>query len=138
YMSVVEGTVYLYCACVSRALRSIQDSHLAWPGEIRRDFLSSEMLELGFPGCIRIADGSYIPLLYKPTENGYAYWCREKYYAVSLYSGSTCDHQAIFTSYDFGWPGSVQDSCVFKNSHMWRNRETYFHSHVYILVDKGK
>ena len=51
---------------------------------------------------------------------------------------ATCDHRAIFTSYDFGWPGSVQDSRVFKNSHLWRHKDEYFGEHEYILVDKGE
>lgn len=50
---------------------------------------------------------------------------------------ATCDHRAIFTSYDFGWPGSVQDSRVFKNSHLWRQRDEYFEPNEYIIVDKG-
>ncbi|KAG1811730.1 uncharacterized protein BJ212DRAFT_1448307 [Suillus subaureus] len=97
-------------------------AHLAWPGGQRRQFLSGEMADWGFPGCIGIADdnGSYIHLENKPTENGFAYWCCKKFYAA------TCDHQAIFTSYDFGWPGSVQDS-----------QAAYFWQHEYILVDKG-
>lgn len=47
------------------------------------------------------------------------------------------DHRAIFTLYDFGWPGSVQDSQVFKNSHLWRQRDEYFEPDEYIIVDKG-
>ncbi|KAF8836722.1 hypothetical protein BDN67DRAFT_1031877 [Paxillus ammoniavirescens] len=125
-MSIAEGTAYLYFD---------RNGHLAWPGERRQDFLSSEMTEWGFPGCIGIADGSYILLMYKPIKNGYAYWCCKKYYALIVQA--TCDHRAIFTSYDFGWPGSVQDSCVFKNSHLWQHRDEYFRTHEYILVDKA-
>ncbi|KAH7921581.1 hypothetical protein BV22DRAFT_1019071 [Leucogyrophana mollusca] len=134
-MSIAEGTVYLYCTRVCQALREIRNQHLAWPGERRRDFLSAEMSEWGFPGCIGIADGSYIRLMNKPQVNGYAYWCRKKFYAFTIQA--TCDHRVIFTSYDFGWPGSVQDSRVFKNSHLWQHKEDYFRSHEYILVDKG-
>ena len=49
----------------------------------------------------------------------------------------TVDHRGIITSFDFGWPGSVQDSRVFRNSHLWRNKDLYFAPHEYILVDKG-
>lgn len=36
-----------------------------------------------------------------------------------------------------GWPGSVSDSTIFKESDMWINREKYFADDEYILVDKG-
>lgn len=81
-MSIAEGTVYVYTKRVCRAIRHLRDQHLAWPGQERREFLSNEMAQQGFPGCIGIADGSYIRLLFKPKVNGYAYWCRKKYYAV--------------------------------------------------------
>lgn len=82
-MAIAEGTVYLYCARVTRAFCHLRDNFLAWPGEERRPFLSSEMAEWGFPGCIGIGDGSSIHLIVRPRRNGYAYWCRKKYYAVS-------------------------------------------------------
>lgn len=81
-MSIAEGTVYVYTKRVCRAIRHLRDQHLAWPGQERREFLSNEMAQQGFPGCIGIADGSYIRLLFKPKVNRYAYWCRKKYYAV--------------------------------------------------------
>lgn len=31
----------------------------------------------------------------------------------------------------------MQDSRVFRNSHLWRHRDEYFQEHEYILVDKG-
>lgn len=50
---------------------------------------------------------------------------------------ATCDHRGVITSYDHGWPGSVQDSRVFRLSHLWQHKEDYFRNHEYILVDKG-
>jgi hypothetical protein len=49
-----------------------------------------------------------------------------------------CDHRGIFTDYELGWPGSVADSTIFKESDMWKRRHTYFDEDEYILVDKGK
>lgn len=88
-MSIAEGTVSLYTARVCRAIRGIRDEYLAWPGKERREFLSRTMREWGFPGCIGIADGSYIHLAFRPRDNGYAYWCRKKHYAVSFLSVDT-------------------------------------------------
>jgi hypothetical protein len=79
---VCEGTVYGYRERVCRALRNIQDAHLAWPGPARREYLNSAMSEWGFPGCIGIGDGTLIRLVNKPLRNGWAYWCRKKFYAV--------------------------------------------------------
>ncbi|PBK80702.1 hypothetical protein ARMGADRAFT_949323, partial [Armillaria gallica] len=59
----------------------------------------------GFPSCLGSGDGSYIHLMNQPTKNGYAYWCHKKFYALIIQA--TVNHHAIFTSYDFGWPGSV-------------------------------
>lgn len=49
----------------------------------------------------------------------------------------TCDPYGVITSYEYGWPGSVQDSRVFRLSHLWQNRAEYFRAYEYILVDKG-
>lgn len=48
-----------------------------------------------------------------------------------------CDHRGIFTSYEIGWPGSVTDATVFKESDMWLRKADYFEDDEYILVDKG-
>jgi hypothetical protein len=47
------------------------------------------------------------------------------------------DHSRRFISYDLGWPGSVTDVKMFKNSHLWIHRRQYFKNGEYILVDKG-
>ena len=82
-IAIAEGSVYNYVQRVCRAFRNIQDDHLAWPGDERRTFLKEEMGAGGFPGCIGIGDGTFVHLVDKPWENGWAYWCRKKFYAVS-------------------------------------------------------
>lgn len=81
-MAIAEGSVYQYMDRVGRAFRNIREDHLAWPGEIRRMYISERCTQKGFPGCLGSGDGSYIHLLDKPMRNGYAYWCRKKFYAV--------------------------------------------------------
>ena len=51
---------------------------------------------------------------------------------------TSVDEDGRFTSYDAGWPGSVPDIRVFKNSDLWRHRHERFSRGEYILVDKGK
>lgn len=37
-----------------------------------------------------------------------------------------------------GWPGSVQDTAVFKESDLWLKKAQHFEDDEYILADKGK
>jgi hypothetical protein len=34
------------------------------------------------------------------------------------------DHRGIFTDFELGWPGSVVDTIAFKESELWRIRES--------------
>ena len=51
---------------------------------------------------------------------------------------ATVDHQCCFTSHELGWPGSVPDMKVWKQSHIWMHHQDYFKNGEYILVDKGR
>ena len=48
-----------------------------------------------------------------------------------------CDYQGIFTEYKMGWPGSVNDVIILKESHIWQEPLQFFNRDEYILVDKG-
>ena len=48
-----------------------------------------------------------------------------------------CDHRGFFIEYELGWPGSVADVTVFKQSKVWVNKAKYFEDDEYILADKG-
>ncbi|RPD57564.1 hypothetical protein L226DRAFT_457808 [Lentinus tigrinus ALCF2SS1-7] len=136
FSAIAEGTVWLYTLRTCHAIRSLRDEFVRWPESEERDVISSWYEQYDFPGCVGAGDGTYFQSDVKPGENGYAFYCHKGFYAVCV-SQATCDHRGLITSYDFGWPGSVQDSRVFRLSHLWQNREEYFRPHEYILVDKG-
>jgi hypothetical protein len=37
-----------------------------------------------------------------------------------------------------GWPGSVNDVTILKNSRLWKNRATLFEGDQYLFADRGK
>lgn len=80
---IAEGTLFIYCNRVSKAIRRLRDDHISWPSQERRINIKEAMGEGGFGGCIGICDGSLIRLHTKPVESGESYWCRKKMYAVS-------------------------------------------------------
>ncbi|KDQ12197.1 hypothetical protein BOTBODRAFT_80261, partial [Botryobasidium botryosum FD-172 SS1] len=90
----------------------------------------------GFPGCIGIVDGSLIWLADMPRVNGMAYFCRKKFYALVIQA--VCNHHSIFTLYEMGWPGSVHDVTIFKQLHIWKEKEKHFWDYEYLLADKGE
>ncbi len=57
--------------------------------------------------------------------------------SLQLIIQETWNHHEIIISYDFGWSGSVQDSLVFKEPHLWQNRGSYFKPVEFLLVDRG-
>lgn len=90
FCAIAEGTVRLYCFRVVHAVRKLRPLFLAWPHNERRDYIARQMAVAGFPGCIGSGDGTYFRLEDKPLENGYAYWCHKKFYAVCGCSFATC------------------------------------------------
>ena len=82
---ITKGTVHLYCHCVCHAIWNVCGKHLSWPGDRTWAYLKDEMAKWGFPGCIGIVDGTLIPLIDKPLRNGWAYFCRKKFYAVRMH-----------------------------------------------------
>lgn len=134
-MAIAEGTTYLYCKRVCTAVLDIRDQFLSWPTRQRRARLKAEMEDYGFPGCIGILDGTLIPLAERPKEDGWSFFCRKKFYALAVQA--VCDHKSRFTSYDMGWPGSVNDSKIFRYSDIYLQRDKHFEWDEYILCDKG-
>lgn len=146
-------TVTLYCRRVTRALRKLRNRYIAWPDDARRRVISDTIHQRsGFPNCLGSGDGSLIRMTDSPFFHGNLYRCRKKFVAVSFPPSeipkephrlskvniqATVDHEGRFSSFDLGWPGSVADVTIFKNSFLWAHRRDHFRNGQYILVDKG-
>ncbi|KAL5495700.1 hypothetical protein ACEPAI_1164 [Sanghuangporus weigelae] len=133
--SIAEGTVYLYCTRVVHAFRHLRPQFLSWPDSARRAVLKGRMSEDGFPGCIGMVDGTLIRLAVKPVKDGELYFCRKKFYAIILQA--VCDDTLRFLEFDMGWPGNVQDSTVFRESGIWKQKGEHFQHDEFLLADKG-
>lgn len=84
-LGIGEGTVFIYCQRVTRALRKIGLTVISW-GNLDHRHETAEFIEnhSGFRNCIGIVDGSLIRLSEVPAEHGQSYWCRKKYPAVRV------------------------------------------------------
>ncbi|GBC00351.1 hypothetical protein RclHR1_03820016 [Rhizophagus clarus] len=47
------------------------------------------------------------------------------------------DHRGIFISYDVGWPGSVHDAKVYRNSHFYLNRTSLIKGNDFLIGDSA-
>lgn len=92
-----HGTVFSYCRRVSRALREIGLTALAWGDENRRqETINFIQQNYGFPNCVGIVDGTLLRLTEAPKVNGAFYYCRKKYPSVSLHSNRNASNLLIF------------------------------------------
>lgn len=68
-----------------------------------------------------------------------SYKTYKRKYAVILQA--VCDSELVFTDCFAGYPGSVGDIRVFRNSDLWsevqKNRQIYFPNEEYIIGDKA-
>ncbi|EJD37064.1 hypothetical protein AURDEDRAFT_129708 [Auricularia subglabra TFB-10046 SS5] len=117
---VSEGSAYNFCERVITAVRNLRDQFVHWPDAEERESIKTAMADYGIPGCTGLVDGSLIRLVDKPIRNPYAYWTRKKFYGIALQT--VCKHHGRFTEYETGWPGSVADTTLLKESHMWKNK----------------
>ncbi|XP_052813891.1 putative nuclease HARBI1 [Mya arenaria] len=98
-------------------------SVIKWPNseprnaEIEHGFRSLK----GFPGVIGAIDSSHIPIR-TPKEHSESYINRKGFPSIILQA--VCDSNLNFTDVYCGWPGSVHDARVLKNSPLFLETET--------------
>jgi hypothetical protein len=133
---ISEGTVYLYCKRVMTAILSLKSELVKWPtGELRR------MVHLGFNNIggfnnvIGAIDGTHIILGTAPLKQPEIYWNRKKKYSIQCQG--IVDHRGVFIDYEIGWPGSVHDAKVYRNSFFYQNVSTLIKGWDYLLGDSA-
>lgn len=68
-----------------------------------------------FPHAIGAIDCTLIPIK-KPNIHGDEYICRKQYCAINVQA--TVNSNAVFTSVDSSWAGSVHDARIWRNSNI--------------------
>ena len=67
----------------------------------------------GFPNVIGAIDGTLIPIQ-RPTTNEHLYVCRKNFHAINCLA--VCDANLFFLFVNCKYPGSANDSFIFRNS----------------------
>lgn len=120
-----EGTVFLYCNRVTRALRELGLTCVGWPDEERKRVIKQAFEDrLGLYGVIGVVDGSLIEMTREPTVGAKAYYCRKNFPAVNMQA--VVDHECLFIAFESGWPGSKNDKFIWLRSFPWIHRNQLF------------
>lgn len=90
-------------------------------------------LSSGFSGCIGFLDGTDVVLNYRPTIDGETYFNRKKRYAFNVQL--ICDDKNVIRWATIGWPGSVNDSTIYKTMPQYLTPAQYFEPSQYLLTD---
>lgn len=121
------------------ALNAMSAEFIKWPSgnrisQVKAGFKKIKQLN----NVVGAIDGTYCPIK-APKSNPKAYICRKCFYAITLQA--ICDHELIFTDCFVGYPSSVHDARIFKNSGIYKNvtndRKKYFPNKEWILGDKA-
>ncbi|XP_077091696.1 uncharacterized protein LOC143744162 [Siphateles boraxobius] len=109
--SSVCAIVHEFCKAVRQVL---MPEFIQLPeGDALREVVQGFQMRCGFPQCAGAIDGSHIPII-APEENHVDYFNRKGWHSVLLQG--VVDHQFCFTNIYTGWPGSVHDARVLRNS----------------------
>jgi hypothetical protein len=133
---ISEGTVYLYCKRVMLAILSLKSSLVIWPTGQTRKMIHSGFKDIGgFNNVIGAIDGTHIILGIAPLKQPEIYWNRKKKYSIQCQG--IVDYRGIFIDYEIGWPGSVHDAKVYRNSFFYQNFSTLIKGWDYLLGDSA-
>ncbi|KAE9305281.1 hypothetical protein PR003_g21538 [Phytophthora rubi] len=136
FLGLGKGTIGDYFRRASASVLALEGSTLVWPDQVERKQISRRIYrKYGFVNCIGMADGTLFPLEFKPETKGEAYYSRKGYYAVNALV--MCDDVARVRQIVVGWPGSVHDNRVWRNSPQNQNKDVFFQDSEYILGDSA-
>ena len=100
---------------------------LKWPSLNRQRYIAQKFAEKrGVVGVIGCTDGSHIPVALVDEELATDLFNRKGFYSLILQA--TVDHVPLFTDVYVGWPGSVHDGRVWRNSPLKRQLDVVMQS----------
>lgn len=109
-----KGFLHAIVMEICTGLRTLRPEFLSWPDRQQQAQIASSFLrKTGFPGIVGCIDGSHIPIP-GPTDHRASYINRKGFPSIQLQA--VCDDNLRFLDVCAGWPGSVHDARVFRNS----------------------
>lgn len=114
---VSKDTLHYYLSKFTEVMQrhQILKNLISWPNSDEEYSKISEKFSAraGFPNVVGALDGTYIPIS-GPTTFRDSYICRKGFPAMHLQA--VCDSSLRFLDVYCGYPGSVHDSRVYRNS----------------------
>ncbi|GFN91936.1 nuclease harbi1 [Plakobranchus ocellatus] len=124
---ISKGSLHMIISRVSRALMEIAPEIIKFPQNTEDCKTLCKGFEK-FPKTIGCVDGTYIPMAGKSQEKRSAYVCRHGYCAMHVQV--TCESNLKIIDISTGYPGSVHDARVFRNSQICEKMETFQEFHL--------
>ena len=136
---VCEATVFNLVKRISSVICSeLMPLLIKWPTGYQVEKIINEFQHLkGFPGVLGAIDGCHNPIR-TPTEHQENYINRKGFHSVILQA--VCNASMHFLDVYCGWPGSVHDSRVLKNSNLYslaRSVDNLFPGNTHIIGDSA-
>ncbi|KAK9729601.1 DDE superfamily endonuclease [Popillia japonica] len=124
---------------VINALNEIASTIIKWSMEDDRQNIKTAFRAIaGKPGIIVAIDGTYVPIK-APRENPESYINRKCFHGITLQA--ICQPNLMFTDCFTGYPSSVSDIRIFRNSDIYNSIlshfNTYFNEDEYVIGDKA-
>lgn len=124
---------------VIKALNRLAPRIIKWPREQELEVVKQRFAAMaGLEDVVGVVDGTFIPIK-APAEDPQSYVTRKCNYAVTMQG--ICDCYLKFTDVFVGFPGSVSDTRIFRNSdiynHIRNNVAQYFPNNEFIIGDKA-
>ena len=111
---VSKSTAHKYIHKVSNIVCNLSRNVIRWPTLAEQDEIAADIERSShIPNCIGFIDGSHIRLESRPDGDN-DYTNRKGFPSIQLQA--IVDNKTIITDMFVGWPGSVHDARVFRNS----------------------
>jgi hypothetical protein len=133
-----KGTLRVYKDRVVEAiLECLYDDLVKWPDPDERRVIADRIrANFGLPNCVGVADGTLLPLAFRPSTDDYAdYKGRKMLYTLTMLVVN--DDQRRIRYFNAGWPGSTHDDRVFRNSRIVQDLGSHFQETEYIIGDSA-
>ncbi|KAL1489224.1 hypothetical protein ABEB36_014157 [Hypothenemus hampei] len=130
---ISKSSLYKIIRRVTYFLSNLSPQVIKWPTNEEQIEIEEHYRGKGFPGVVGIIDGTHIRID-KPDEDSDSYLNRKHFYSIQ--AQVVCDHKKRIVDIFVGYPGSVHDGRVFRNSPLSRILQEKCRD-FYLLADSG-